>query len=335
MRSLIFFLSVLLMPPTFLMSQTTNELDKKGLKNGVWKEVYKNGKVKFTGNYSHGKPLGKFINFSEEGLKISELLYKENDTVHAVFFNINGNKTGEGLYINKLKDGDWSFYGNNEVLLKKEHYVKGLREGVSFLYHENKQIAQVDTFLNDKIHGLQLKYYPSGQKRSEIMFSNGENSGKYIEYFPNGGFKSIGKYFDGLAEGNWAYYNEEGEINVKEQYSRGKRTSSVIFNGEVKEYYKNSDEILKSVYLFKNGKKNGPFIEFYNAGGWKYQDIEYDQMKEPGRPAEKVRVFVGEKIKKKGTYKNGLLNGNVRYYNEVGEVEKTEVYELGKLIETK
>lgn len=317
-----------------MFGQDINQVDKEGRKHGLWIEKYENGQKMYEGTFKAGKPIGVFHNYDEEGNKRSSIKYTEKDTVGVTFFHMNGKKQGTGNYLNKKKEGKWVFFDQQGKMISKEYYIKGVKEGVSYLFYDKGNIAQVDTFVTGKKDGLQTRYFTDGKKKSEILFDHDQYHGKYIEYFPNGGFKVIGKYFEGKADGSWVYYHEDGEVHFKEEYSLGKRISMQKMNGEFKEYYEDNNDILKEVVVYKNGMKNGPFIEYYKTGEWKYKTVSYDPITEPGRPDEEVRYFDGEKIKRKGVYQNDKLHGDVRYYKESGEIEKIEKYENGVLKET-
>ena len=56
---------------------------------------------------------------------------------------------------------------------------------------------------------------------------------------------------------------------------------------------------------------------------------------ENGFPDETIQELAGQKIKRKGTYKNDKLQGSILYFSLDGKVEKIEKYTNGVLTETK
>ena len=62
---------------TFLFSQTDtlNQIDAKGLKQGMWKKNYANGKIMFEANFKDNVPIGEMKRYHRSG-KLKETCYK-------------------------------------------------------------------------------------------------------------------------------------------------------------------------------------------------------------------------------------------------------------------
>ena len=73
-----------------------------GLKNGLWKQYYKLGRVKSEGNYLMGKRDGLFTYYFADG------------TIDT-----------KGSFKNDFKQGDWFFYDDEKSNMKKVTYDKG------------------------------------------------------------------------------------------------------------------------------------------------------------------------------------------------------------------
>ena len=73
-----------------------------GLKNGIWKYYYKNGKLAFTGLFDEGEPKGK----------------------HTYFFD-NGLKQQEGKYSGGVKNGIWRTYNRRGEEIETIQYKNG------------------------------------------------------------------------------------------------------------------------------------------------------------------------------------------------------------------
>ena len=99
-------------------------------------------------------------------------------------------------------------------------------------------------------------------------------------------------------------------------------------NGKFEEQFANGS--LKEEITYKNGKKEGEFVKYYDFGEWKLKYKPEDSV--TGMQADSVYYFDGQKIKAKGQYKNNLLEGKVTYYKLNGKIDKTEVYKSGELI---
>jgi antitoxin component YwqK of YwqJK toxin-antitoxin module len=73
-----------------------------GLKNGIWKQYFKSGRVKSEGNYSMGKRDGVFI-----------------------YYFANGTIDTKGSFKNDFKEGNWFYYDGEKSNMKKVTYEKG------------------------------------------------------------------------------------------------------------------------------------------------------------------------------------------------------------------
>jgi len=135
---------------------------------------------------------------------------------------------------------------------------------------------------------------------------------------------------NGVAVGEWRFYLPNGLVEYKILYDdSGKEIKRKFENGEQEEFYESG--IPKSYYEYKNGKKHGPFQEFYNKGDYIRREIMPEAQ---GESIEWKETLENTQVKVEGEYRNGNLVGEVIYSTEDGRIEKTEVYELGVLIET-
>ena len=55
MRFLLFFLLIF---PFFCSAQNINQIDSKGMKQGLWKKTYDNGNIRYKGNFIDDKAEG-------------------------------------------------------------------------------------------------------------------------------------------------------------------------------------------------------------------------------------------------------------------------------------
>ncbi len=314
-----------------VFSTAQNTIDPSGKKQGGWIEYHKGQIKKYEGTYKDDKPIGTFTNYDNQGKLISTLNYDSLPYVKATFFHLNEKKQATGFYLKKQKEGLWKFYNTSENLIGEEQYQKGLKHGRSVLYYRSGQIAQIDTFQMGLRNGIERKFFENGKKKLEAYFEDDEHQGKYREYYSNGLPKVAGNHINALQEGKWIFYNEDGSTRLREYYIKGKREREEKVNGEFKFYYEKSPEILKEVCRYKDGLKHGPFIQFYETGGFK---IGQTTIKTPeGEMPQQERYFEGEKVKQKGTYVKGKLHGEVRYFNEKGQLESVVHYKNGVVVE--
>jgi antitoxin component YwqK of YwqJK toxin-antitoxin module len=76
----------------------------------------------------------------------------------------------------------------------------------------------------------------------------------------------------------------------------------------------------------------GKFVEYFETGYFEQIPASEEDRKQGIIYREQL---VGTQVKRRGSYVKGQLHGEITYFNIGGEVEKIEVYEMGKLKETK
>lgn len=157
---------------------------------------------------------------------------------------------------------------------------------------------------------------------------DGHFEGKVIRYHPNGEKCAMGDYVGGKQAGDWCYYDENGFPTFKETIKKGESTNRKYYFGTFEENY--PDEIPKSKISYKNGKKHGPFIEYYHKGTYKLVPQKNDDGSE-----DLTRVLTGTQIKMQGSYFEDHLDGEILYYSEDGKLNKKEFYDKGNLLKQK
>ncbi|MCA9234186.1 MAG: toxin-antitoxin system YwqK family antitoxin [Planctomycetales bacterium] len=137
-----------------------------------------------------------------------------------------------------------------------------------------------DTLVND---GKFVEYYRDGQKFAEGTFKEGVHNGQWTFWHPNGQVCKVVNFVDGQADGEWDVLGPEGELRAHKSYKDGKRDGTWIIyhadgktprleqtyvnhepNGERRDYYANGQ--LSQTSQFKNGKLNGPVVQYDESG---------------------------------------------------------------------
>lgn len=92
---------------------------------GDYEDRYKNGLVKFKGQYRFGKRHGMWLSFFDNGLKWSELEYdKGNRNGINIVYYTNGKPRYKGFYKNDLRDSVWQFYDTTGTQTQTIRFVK-------------------------------------------------------------------------------------------------------------------------------------------------------------------------------------------------------------------
>ncbi|MGB1031513.1 MAG: toxin-antitoxin system YwqK family antitoxin, partial [Flavobacteriales bacterium] len=204
-----------------------------------------------------------------------------------------------------------------------------VQHGTYKVYYSNGKVAEEAVYRNGEKDGPWRQYFESGKLRGEGTSSTGHFEGKVIYYHPNGVKLIEGEYVRGMKDGTWIKYTSGGDIEVVSSFKMGDLKAERCENGEFMKYFANG--IPESEYVYVDGKKDGPFTEWYEQG--EFVQVPMDKPK-PGGGIQFKQKLEGAQIKRKGDYMNGKLEGEITYYNEDGKIIKIETYENGELIST-
>jgi antitoxin component YwqK of YwqJK toxin-antitoxin module len=119
-------------------------------------------KSKQTENTSENKLAPINNNFKPNVLK---------DTIGGIYHEYykNGNIKVKGVYKNKKRDGDWSYFYENGKLWSYGEYTLGVRNGASSVYFENGVLKMEGNYFNNKQVGLWKFYNEKGKLIKEVQ----------------------------------------------------------------------------------------------------------------------------------------------------------------------
>jgi antitoxin component YwqK of YwqJK toxin-antitoxin module len=313
--------------PIFLFGQK-NQFDSRGKKDGPWEQTYDDGTLKYSGTFENGTPVGVFKRYYEDGSLQAVIEHRSSDQSFAkLYYPETEQLMAEGLYTNQLKDSVWNFYSEENVLTSRETYSKGIKEGISEVYYADGSISERAVFEDGKKNGLWEQFFNDGKPKLKATVVDGvKYDGQYTTYYPNGRKLEDGKYVDGKKESSWYHYNENGSIHIIYVYRDDEVEEEYPKNGTFELYWDN--DIKRAEYTYENGKKDGPFKEWFNQGEWRNEERtdEYGNR----YPIQKL---YGTQLSREGKYKEGELHGEIISYSPDGSVKSREVYETGVLVD--
>lgn len=93
------------------------------------------------------------------------------DTIGGIYHEYynNGNIKVTGIYKNKKRDGDWSYFYENGKLWSWGEYTDGIRNGGSSVYYENGVLKMEGNYKNNKQIGLWKFYNEQGKLVKEVQ----------------------------------------------------------------------------------------------------------------------------------------------------------------------
>lgn len=198
-------------------------------REGTWKFYYESGKIEETRPYNNGLINGLSIEYYE-----------------------NGNKKGEGTYVQDELDGKWIGYYETGLKQWETIYSHGKRNGQAKNYYSNGSIESEGNYLNDLAVGSHKFYSENGKLKLCREFKNGKMNGVCKEFYPSGKIKSEAMVINGTAHGPVKKYFESGKLEFSGYIDSTSNTKDKVY-GEVKSY--NEDGSLEThFHVDKNGK---------------------------------------------------------------------------------
>ena len=203
--------------------------------------------------------------------------------------------------------------------------------------------------------GIKKFYYENGQVSSEGTIKNGLPEGYWISYYPTGLKKSEGNRKGNLLDSTWIFYNQYGDIKSKINYTSGKKNGLKIsysdscniileenFEVDIKQklttyfYDEKGHKKWKEVSFIDNVKEGKSFeysidgrlitIIFYKKGTLVGKELinRYDKL---NKKKGTWKVFYEDgKLKEESRYKNDLLNGYLKEYDQNGKLINATLY---------
>lgn len=298
-----------------------NRYDKDGLKHGVWKEFFPNGKVKTEYNYNHGILDGLIKEYNQKGELVLANRY-ENDSIIDNNVDIEESVEIRNLYYDLYDDKD-------EPIVKfTGAYKEGIPIGVHRFFDEKGNVNSSKLYdskgnlmgsgvvdMEGNKRGEWTFYYETGEIRSKGLYSENEREGLWKFYYKDGKTEQIGEYKKGKYDGTWKWYFQDGSLAREESYYRGRE------EGEVFEYDEYGNEIVKGTYF--DGLKEGDWI--INVG----DHIEKGIYKGDLREGLWEYFYLNGKLYFEGNYVQGYPDGKHKYYYENGKLRKEEYYVMG------
>ena len=268
---------------------------KNGELEGAYSEYNKKGRLEEFTTYKNGYKVGPFKTFWETG----EL--KEEGTYRSVYFF-------DGEYDETIRTGVYKAYlPNGDIAISVKLGVNedneeiGIGKGIENDYYATDDpykfiLAEESSLLDGEYHGVNKKYYENGQLKEIGEFNKGEEVGIHKEYYDNGQLKSNITFVDGKKIGLYEEYLENGSPSKKG--NNGKKVSGFgpyygeIGNWTYWEYYSNG-QLEEKYFKEQNGDYTSNYESYYENG----------------------------KLKKKGTYKDGVKYGEWSFYYSNGQLE--------------
>lgn len=208
-------------------------------------------------------------------------------------------------------------------------------------------------------NGFNTFYYENGAKSSEGTMRDGKADGYWKNYYKNGKLKIEGNRKDFQLDSIWKFYSEQGKITKSVNYVLGKKngftftydtnqriTYKETFVNDIKQgnsisYYKSGKT--KQVTPYVKGKPDGYAYEYSEdsliisimkyQGGILASVERLNRKDETGKKQGVYKEFFADgKLKEEKKYKDDVVDGYVKTYDNKGNLLNTEKFNNGKVV---
>ncbi len=316
-----------------------NRRDKNGLRQGLWKDFYENGKTRQEITYINDKRNGYLKKYDENGVLLSIEKYINDEPV---------------LFAEELKEYEIrrDYYPSGKVKIEGS-YFDNVADGVRREYDENGNIVKGYVFSEGVVIGEGIidamgkkqgdwkEFYESGELMANGVYKNNVRVGKWTFFHRNGKIEQEGVFTSkGLPDGDWKYYYENGNTLIEEEFVNGENEGSYV------EYSDSGTVLVKGEYF--EGLQTGEWL--YAIGDvvetGKYKDGEQDGVwtrisKDDGELVFKGEFFDGQPTGRhiwyfengnkrlEGVFVLGLREGDWKYYSPDGTLSLIVTYRQG------
>jgi len=224
----------------FTYSQTKNQRDATGRKQGYWEAVDSKGALVYSGYFVNDQPAGEMKRYYPTGGVRVIMNYDNAGTkIRARFFWESGALAARGNYIGTMRDSVWLYYSNNtKTLSRRVEYVEGKQHGKEQSFYPEGNIAEEIIWENGLKNGPWTQYFKNGQPKLTATYINDKLDGAFTVFSHNGKKEIVGTYRHDARDGEWKHYDENGKLITTIRYSEGKITNLDEVDAAQQEFFK-------------------------------------------------------------------------------------------------
>jgi antitoxin component YwqK of YwqJK toxin-antitoxin module len=244
-----------------------------GQQYGILINYFPSGLISNTYEMVDGIPMGKYVQFYENGTVQMIAIYKEGEIYGDVYeYNSNGTFRGKYMQHGDIVIDSLIIFDENGNLEFSGFFNEIGKKNGDHCYLVNGKIDAVEKYRNDSLIGI-IEYYENGIIKFYGEYKDYLPEGIEYTNHPNGIRESEGVNHNGMRQGTWKYFTEEGVLRSQTEYidnigygkifdSKGK------LYGEGQIYY--NHEFGRWTYYNKKGKE-----KYYTDFGTKEEIIAY------------------------------------------------------------
>ncbi len=300
---------------TLVERERINRPDQKGLKQGVWKTFYDNGRIRSEANYKDDRLNGPYKEYDENGVVkvffqyVNGNMQERTDTSDLDIevrnqYNEKGNVIFSGSFRKDIPVGIHRNYDNEGKVTNAILYSdRGEKIGEGIITDEGKK------------EGNWKYFYGKGNVRASGNYSNNFENGPWKYFYPDGKTEQNGTFKNGKFNGTWQWYFENGNLKREEDYFEGREEGNCI------EYDSVGEVIVKGSYF--DGLKEGEW--YYHAGDYSESGKYTGDLKDGTWKG----YYSNGKLAYEGNYIQGNPDGEHKYYYPSGQLKEIDFYVMG------
>jgi antitoxin component YwqK of YwqJK toxin-antitoxin module len=226
---LVFAVLTLISCQNILAQSSINQLDKNGKRHGAWKKFYNNQRIRYQGEFNHGKEIGifKYYSAASSDFPIVVKEYNAEDSIANVFFYTEtGLLLSKGKMLGKRRVGKWLFYHEDgKSVMSVENYKDGKLEGEFKTFYKTGKPTEIAYYKDGLLDSVYKKYSIKGFLYQHFSYKNGKMNGKAVYYNRKTGVLTTkGLFKNDVRVGTWENYID-GELVSTEQPALKKEKS--------------------------------------------------------------------------------------------------------------
>jgi antitoxin component YwqK of YwqJK toxin-antitoxin module len=203
-------------------TDSLNQVDSKGRKQGAWSKNYPNGQVRYAGQFKNDKPIGTFQYFNNNGVLMSKVEHREKDTAYAEFYHDGIAIMSSGKYYKQERVGIWKYFDGEGDITSQCIYLNGKKHGPERIYFKDGRTAKELSYTHGFKQGQVTEFFPSGKVKFKGTYVDDNLDGE-VEYFhPNGAPKALGNYQHAVKNNTWTLYDGHGKVKTIQFYKDGR-----------------------------------------------------------------------------------------------------------------
>ncbi len=192
-------------------AQKTNQFDANNKRHGIWQKKYNNGRIRYQGEFNHGKEIGIFKSYSAASSDHPTVIREfnaTNDIANVKFYSKSGKLKSTGKMAKKNRIGKWLYYHNDgKTIMQEEFYINNILNGDYKTFYSNKKPTILTFYQNGKIHGSYKRYSVNNHIYQDLTYVNGKLEGEATYYDRlTGIIRESGNYHNDLRIGSWKIY---------------------------------------------------------------------------------------------------------------------------------